>query len=120
MLLDDNVVTDGKPKSGAFPSGFRCEERVEDLLLYLERNTRAVVANPDFHTIAKTLGRGSESWHVIAAIYFCFTLDRSIEAIGDQIQKGPRNVLRVKVNLACRWVKRPLQGNVETLFLGPR
>ena len=29
MLLDDDVVTDGEAKPGAFSGGFRCEERVE-------------------------------------------------------------------------------------------
>jgi hypothetical protein len=45
MLLDDDVVTYGKAKSGALASGLRREERIEDPLLYLGRNAGAVVAN---------------------------------------------------------------------------
>src|SRR5262249_491505 len=81
MLLHDDVVTDGQPKSGAFSRGFRCEEGVEHLLFHFRWNTGAVVANPDFHVIAKALSRGSEGGYEIAAIRFRLALGRCIEAI---------------------------------------
>src|SRR5262249_49629601 len=67
MLLDDNVVTDGEAKAGAFSGRFRREEGIEHLLFHLGRNTGAVVANPNFHAIAEALGRGSERRLVIAS-----------------------------------------------------
>src|SRR5262249_59732392 len=83
-------------------------------------NTGAVVANPDFHAIAKALGRNSEGWPVIAAVRFSLALDRCIEAVRDQVQKRPRDVLRVQISLACRRIKGPLQRDVEALLLSTR
>src|SRR5262245_61405309 len=50
------VVTDGETKPGAFSCGFRGEEGIENLLFHFGWNTRAVVANPDFHAIAMAFG----------------------------------------------------------------
>src|SRR5262245_334475 len=108
MLLNDDVVADGEAKAGPLSCGFRREEGIEHLLLHLRWNTGAVVANPDFHTIAKTPGRGNECWHVIAAIRFRPALDRRIEAVRGQVQKRPSDVLREQVNVACRRIKGPL------------
>src|SRR5262249_17506626 len=120
MLFDNDIVTDGEAKAGAFSGGVRREEGIEHLLFHFRWNTGAVVANPDFHAIAKALGRGSEGGHVIAAIRFRLALGRCIEAVRDQIQKHPCDVLRVKVGLACRWIERPLQRDVKALSLAPR
>ena len=68
MLLDDDVVTDGQAKPGSFSGRFGCEERIEHLFLHFGRNARAVVANPDFHTVAEVLGRGSKGWLVFVAV----------------------------------------------------
>jgi hypothetical protein len=59
MLLDDDVVADGETKAGAFASRFGREEGIEHLFFHVRWNPGAVVANPDFHTIAKVFGRGS-------------------------------------------------------------
>ena len=61
MLLDNNVMADGEAKTGAFSRGFGREEGVEHLFFYVRRHTGAVVANSDFHTIAKVFCRGRES-----------------------------------------------------------
>src|SRR5262245_25120444 len=119
MLLHDDVVTDGEPESGSFSGRLRCEERVEHLFFYFRWNTRAVIPNPDFHTIAKALGRGSKGWHVLAAIRFRLALDRRIEAVSDQVQERPRDVMREDISLPCRRIQGPLHGDVEALFLGP-
>src|SRR5215468_9416587 len=120
MLLDNDIVTDGEAKSGAFSSGFRCEEGIEHLLFHFRWNTGAVVANPDFHTIAKAFGRGCEDWHIVASIRFRLALGRSIEPVRDQIQKRPRDVLREDISLTCRRIKGAFQGDVEALFLSTR
>jgi len=120
MLLNDDVVADGEAKASAFSGGFRREERIEYLLFHFRRNTGAVVANADFHAIAKAFGRGSEGWHIVASIRFRLALGRSIEAVRDQIQKRPRDVLREDISLACRWIKGAFEGDVEALFFGPR
>ena len=56
MLLDDDVVTDGKTEPSSFPSRLGRKERVEQLFLNLRRNTGAVIAYPDFDLVTKVLG----------------------------------------------------------------
>jgi len=58
MLFDDDVVTNGQAKPGSFTGRLCREERVEQFLPYLGWNAGAVVANPDFDTVAEALGRG--------------------------------------------------------------
>ena len=108
MLLDNDVVADGKAKAGAFSGRFGREERVEHLFFHVRRHTSAVVANPDFHAIAKVFCRGREGRLVIATISFCFALSRGIEAVCNQIQKSPRDVLREDVGFTGRRIKGPL------------
>ena len=81
MLLDDDVVTDGQAKPGPFAGRLCRKERVEQLLLHLGRDTGAVVADPDFDTVAEVLGRGSKRWLVVASICFGLTLRRRVEAV---------------------------------------
>lgn len=66
MLLDNDVVADGETKSGALSCRLGREERVEDLFLHIIWNANAVVADPDFHTIAKIFGRGRKDRLVVA------------------------------------------------------
>ena len=68
MLLDDDVVTDGQAEPSPFTGRFGREERVEQLLPHLGRNTGAVVAYPDFDPVAEVLGRGSKRRLVVASI----------------------------------------------------
>ena len=68
MLFDDDVVADGEAKAGAFSGRFGREERVEHLLFHVRRNSGAVIADSDFHTIAKVFGRGREGRLVVATI----------------------------------------------------
>ena len=46
MLLDDDVMADGEAKSGALSGWLGREERIEQLVLHLGRNT-GVVANSE-------------------------------------------------------------------------
>jgi hypothetical protein len=105
MLLDDDVVADGKAKAGAFSGRLGREERVEHLFLHVRRHTGAVVANPDFNTIPKVLGRGRESRLVVATISLCSAPGRSIEAVCNQIKKSPPDVLRENVCPTGRRIK---------------
>src|SRR5262245_37484298 len=56
MLLDDDVVADREAKAGALAGRLGGEKRVEHLFFHVRRNTGAVIANPDFHPVAKVLG----------------------------------------------------------------
>ena len=70
MLLDDDVVTDGKTEPSTFPGRLGRKERVEQLFLNLRRDPGAVVAYPDFDLVTEALGRHSERRLVVA--YFPF------------------------------------------------
>src|SRR6476469_7786 len=105
MLLHNDVVTDRETKPGTLSGGLRCEERIEDLCLYFRWNTRAVIANPDFHTIAKASCRGHQGWFIAIAISINLgpTLCSRIKAVRDQVQKHPRDILRKYVGVpSCR------------------
>src|SRR5262245_45253567 len=99
MLLHDDVVTDGEPKSGSFSGRLRCEERVEHLFFYFRWNTDAVVADPNFHLIAKTSRRGRKGWLVALAASLGSTPCCRIKAVRDQVQKHPREILGKYVGL---------------------
>ena len=108
MLLDDDVVTDRQAKSGTLAGGFGREERVEHLLLYLGRNARAVVAYPDFDSVAEILGRSGKRRLVVASICLRFALRRSVKAVGDQVEQRPGDLLREQIYLAGGRIKRSL------------
>ena len=83
------------------------------------RDAGAVVADLHLDAVAEVLGRGSERGFIIAPGCFGFTLRRRVEAVGDQVEQQPRNILREEIDLAGGWVKRPLQGDIEALLLRP-
>src|SRR5262249_4267532 len=120
VLLDDDVVADREAKASTFSGRFGRKERVEHLFFHVRRHTGAVVANSDFHTIAKVFGRGRESRLVVATISLCFAPGRSIEAVCNQIKKSPPDVLRKNVCPAGRRIKGLLELDLKTLRLGPR
>ena len=120
MLLDDDVVTDGQAKPSPFTGRLCREERVEHLLLHLGRYAGAVVAYPDFDAVAEVLGRGSKRWLIVASICLGFALRGRVEAVGDQVEQRPCDLLREQIDLTGGRVKGPLQGDIEALLLGPR
>src|SRR3974390_1339652 len=100
MLLHNDVVTDGEPKPGSFSGCLCCEERVEYLFFYFRLDTRAVIPNPDLHTIAKASCRGHQGRFIAIAIGLGPTLCCRIKAVRDQVQKHPRELLGEDVDLA--------------------
>jgi hypothetical protein len=72
MLFDDDVVADREAKPGALSGRFGGKKGVEHLVLHRRRNSSAVVADPDFHTIAKVFGGRSQGRLVVASIGFRF------------------------------------------------
>src|SRR5262245_58107174 len=97
MLLDDDVLPDGKPQ--ASPCSDRCcrEEWIEHLLLHVRRNTAAVVADPTLNVIAEILGCGSKNRLVVVRLRFA--LRRCVKAIRNQVEKRPCNLPREKIDL---------------------
>src|SRR5262245_61355874 len=93
MLLHDDVVAHGKAKSRAFAGRLSSEKRIEYLLFYLGRNARAVVADTNFHRIAKTLRRSQQRW-LKPCVTIAAALSCSIKTVRDQIKKCTRDLLR--------------------------
>jgi hypothetical protein len=94
MLFDDDVVADGQAKASALSGWFGREEGIEHLLLYVRRNAGAVVANPDLYAVAKVLSGRRKSGLVAFAVILLFAFVRCIEAVGDQVQESPCDLLR--------------------------
>src|SRR5262245_1033450 len=99
MPLHNDVVTDGEPEPGSLSGRLRCEERVEHLFFYFRWNTRAVIPNPDFHTIAQASGRGRQGRFIAISISLGSTPCCRIKAVRDQVQKHARDILRKDVGL---------------------
>src|SRR5262245_30955855 len=65
-----------RPRPVPSPAGFVVKNGLNIFSFTSGWNTGAVVANPDFHTIAKTFGRGSKGWHVVSAVRFRLAFGR--------------------------------------------
>src|SRR5690348_4425406 len=94
MLLDDDVVTDGKAEASPLSGRLGRKERIEYFLLQFGRNAGAVVADSNFHAISEVLGRRSQGGLVIISIGFRLALGRCVEAVRDKVQQSPCDVLR--------------------------
>src|SRR5215475_9853862 len=120
MLLYDDVVTDRETKACAFSGWLSCKEWVEHLFFHVRGYTGPVIADSNFDTIAKVLGRGRQSRLVVTTVDLCSALGRSIEAICNQIKKSPPDVLRENVCPTGRRIKELLELDLKALRLGPR
>ena len=81
MLLHDDVVADREAKAGAFSGRLSSEERVEHLFFHVSRDTDAIIADSDFHPIAKVFGRGRERRLVVVTIGLGSASGRRIKAV---------------------------------------
>src|SRR5262249_32741673 len=99
MLLDDDVVTYGQAEASALSRWFGREERIEHLFPYFRRNAAAVVANRDLYAIAEVLRRSDKSRLIAIATVLLFAFGRRIEAVRDQVQQSPCDLLREDVDL---------------------
>ena len=119
MLLDDDVVTDRQPQPRTLAGGLGREERIEYLFLHLGRNAGAVVADADLHAVAEATCRGGKGrLETVAGLRLA--RGRCVEAVQDQVQQHPRDVLRENVGLAGGRIERSLEGDIEVLLLGTR
>src|SRR5215831_12544374 len=105
MLLDDDVMADRKAKARALAGRLGGEERIEHLFPDLRRNPNTIIPDPDLHPVAEALGRGGDCRLESIAAFLPLALGRGIEAIGDQAQEHPRDLLWKSVDLASRRVE---------------
>src|SRR5262245_55965168 len=84
ILLDQNVVANGKAKACALPGRLGGEERIDNLYLHVGRNASAVIADRDFNTITKVFGRGRKGG-LATAVRFISALGCRIKPVCNQI-----------------------------------
>src|SRR5215469_2996472 len=118
MLLDDDVMTDGQPKPGAFAGRLGGEEGVEHLVFDVRRDTRSIVPYPDLDPITKVFGHSRQS-RLKYAVHLSLALSRGVEAVRDQIEQDPCDFLWKHVRLAGGRIERPLERDVESLRFRP-
>src|SRR5262249_45269760 len=118
MLLHDDVVSDGQAKASAFPGRLRREEGIEHLFPDLGRNAGAVVANRDLYAVAEAFRRSRESGLIAVAVILIFAFGRRIEAVGDQVQESPGDLLRKYIDSTGGRIEGPLHIDLEALLLG--
>src|SRR3974390_1099540 len=101
----------GQPEPGTFSGRFRREERVENLLLDLGRDTRAIVADADFDSGAEiSCYRLQLRFKAIAGCHRA--LGCGVKPIRDQVQKRTGDLLRVNVR-DPGLIEIALQGDIE-------
>src|SRR5262249_28808168 len=120
MLLNDDVVADGKPEPSSFSRRLSRKKRVEHPFFHVRRNAGAVVADSDFHPIANIFGLGGLRRLVIAIIGRSSALGRSIKAIRNQIKKSAPDVLRENVCSTGSRIKELLELDLKTLRFSSR
>ena len=104
MLFHDDVVAHRQAKPGALARRLGGEEGIEHFLLHFQRDTRAVVADPDFHLVAEALCRGAQR-RLEALLAGLLALVRGIEAVRNQVEEHPRDLLRIKIDHAGRGIE---------------
>src|SRR5690242_263662 len=118
MLLDHNVVTEGKAEPRPFIRRLSGKEWIEYPFSNFWRNAGAIVANSDLNSIAKILGRGRKNRLIGFIIALGLALRRRVEPIRNQIEKYSRDLLRKEVDFAGGWIEGSLQSDVEPLLFG--
>src|SRR5215475_615250 len=105
VLFDDDVVADREAQPRALARGLGGEERVEHLLPHLGRNAVAIVANPDFDAVTEVFRRSRQRGFVATGPNLRLALCRSIEAVRNQVEEYPRDLLWKEIGLACGGVE---------------
>ena len=81
------------------------KERIEDLFLHLGWNAGAIVTDRYFNPVAEAPRPGGKRGLVVAAIGFRPAFGRCVEAIRNQIEQNPCDVLREDIDLSGSRVK---------------
>jgi hypothetical protein len=104
MLLNNDVVSSGEPKSGSLAGRFRRKEWVKDLRSQLSGNARPIIADPNFDVVSKISGCSKERRLVVTSLSL-LALDCRVKAIGDKVEKRARYLSREQINLPDGRVK---------------
>ena len=82
MLLTNDVVANGKTKTGTVTRWFGREKRVEHLFFHVRCHTSTVVADSDFDAIANVFGRCAEGRLVSRSLLRARSSIRFINVLG--------------------------------------
>jgi hypothetical protein len=113
MLLDDDVMRDGKAQPCSLPGRLGGEERIEHLLPHLGQDTGAVVEDPDLDCLAEAPCGDAENRLKAFITGFNLAPGRGVEAVGNQIKQRTRDFLRIKLNRP--YVERSVWISLTTL-----
>ena len=118
MLLGHDVVADREAKPGPLAGRLGREERLEQSVPDLWRDTNAVVADADLHGLAE-IPRGHLQ-HGLEIRVACLLLafGGGIKSVAEEVETDPADVLRDEFDRRDRVGIIALQCDVETLVLG--
>jgi len=117
MLLGDDVVADRETEAGALSRRFCREERLKKPVAVFGRDAGAIVAHPDLDGLAK-IARRDLQHRAERAIRVAALFGSGIEAIADQVQQDPGDVLRHDLDRCKVPVEVAFHRDVEALILG--
>src|ERR1700722_6014045 len=80
MFFPHDVMAHRPAKPGSFASRLSGEERIEHLLFHLQRDSSAVIANPDFDRVAQAFG-GCAQRRLEALVASFLALSRGVKAV---------------------------------------
>jgi len=93
------------------------KERLKQLVLDLGRNPGAVVANPDFHSLAKLARRHLQCRSEARRGALVWPLSGGVEPVADQVEQHAGHLLRCQLDRGDAWVEVAFQSDVETRVL---
>ncbi len=100
MLFYDNVVAQRQAETGPFARRFCRKKWIEDLGSHRFRNAGAVIVYPDLELDSEppgwspTMSARSRIAAILRALAHC------VKAVGEQVQKHPRQLLRIDLDFA--------------------
>jgi hypothetical protein len=98
VLLDNDVMGHRESEPRSFPCRLCGEERIEHLFAYFRQDAGAVVANTDFDCLAEVPRGSAEDWFKALVARFDLAPSRGIEAVGNQVEQRPCDLLRIKLD----------------------
>src|SRR5689334_18987388 len=119
MLLDDDVMAHGQTQARSLTGWLGGEKRIEHLLLYCGRDTRSIVPDPNFHAVDEPPCR-SQKRRLEAIARLACAFCRRVEAVRDHIEKRPRDLLGIQLDLSGVRIEIAFEHDLEIRALGAR
>src|SRR5689334_16906660 len=98
MLLRNDVVADRQAKPGTLACGLSGEKRLEKFVAYVVWNACSIVAYKHLHAVRRGTGRYLQHRHEPGFRAAPSPSRGRVEAVAEQVQQHPRDILRRKFN----------------------